>query len=172
MKACLTISGNASSTITTGGSDPKKISLEIERMRTIFSWKISWVVFFLLFAGMLFLHHSPAAAETVGVKVVEKEGVGQYLADGSGMTLYTFAADGAGVSNCIDDCIVNWPPFYVDPAAVVEGCEASDFGSITRDDGIEQTTYKGMPLYYFFNDMNPGDTNGDGVNGVWYVAVP
>ena len=35
-----------------------------------------------------------------------------------------------------------------------------------------QTTYKGWPLYYFANDATAGDTLGDKVNDVWYIAKP
>ena len=43
---------------------------------------------------------------------------------------------------------------------------------ISRDDGREQVTYNGLPLYYFANDKAPGDTKGQGVGGVWFVAAP
>ncbi len=28
----------------------------------------------------------------------------------------------------------------------------------------------GRPLYYYSNDVKPGDTNGEGFNNLWYVA--
>ena len=46
------------------------------------------------------------------------------------------------------------------------------FGSITREDGAQQTTFKGWPLYLFASDTAPGDVNGDGSGGVWFVAKP
>ena len=52
------------------------------------------------------------------------------------------------------------------------GVKADDFGVITRDDGKKQSTFKGMPLYYFFKDKKAGDTFGQGVNNVWYVVAP
>jgi len=109
---------------------------------------------------------------TVGVKIMEKETVGKYLADGRGITLYSFAKDEKNMSNCIEGCAVNWPPFYADPAAVVEGCEASDFATITRSDGRQQTTYQGKPLYYFKNDKYPGDTFGHGLGDAWFLITP
>jgi predicted lipoprotein with Yx(FWY)xxD motif len=49
---------------------------------------------------------------------------------------------------------------------------AGDFGTITREDGKKQTTYKGMPLYYFAGDKKAGDVTGQGMGKVWYVANP
>ena len=52
-------------------------------------------------------------------------------------------------------------------------CQPSgDFGIITREGGYRQWTYKGKPLYLFSGDVNPGDNNGNGVNGVWKIATP
>ena len=112
------------------------------------------------------------ADEMVGIKVMRKELVGNFLADGNGMTLYYFSKDEKKMSNCIEGCAVNWPPFYVDPSAVVEGYESSDFATITRTDGKQQTTYKGMPLYYFKNDKYPGDIYGHGIGDVWFLVTP
>jgi predicted lipoprotein with Yx(FWY)xxD motif len=147
--------------------------MEINRMHYYVSKKIAFLVSSVLMA-VLVLSGQPmlSAEEAVGVKVAEKAEIGQYLTDGTGMTLYRFANDEAGVSTCTGECLVKWPPFYVDPDAVIEGIDAGDFGVITRDDGSEQTTYKGMPLYYFFGDTNPGDTKGHGVKDVWFAVSP
>ena len=56
--------------------------------------------------------------------------------------------------------------------AAKDGLKAADFGTITRADGQKQTTYKGMPLYYFGGDKAPGDTIGQGAKDVWYVVNP
>lgn len=44
--------------------------------------------------------------------------------------------------------------------------------TITRADGTTQVTYDGHPLYYYAADVQAGDTNGEGVGGVWHVAKP
>ena len=44
-------------------------------------------------------------------------------------------------------------------------------GTLTRDDGTVQVTYKGWPLYHLSGDTTPGDTNGQGMEGVWFLAV-
>jgi len=103
---------------------------------------------------------------------MQKERLGKFLAAGNGMTLYSYTKDEKNVSNCIEGCAFNWPPFYVDPSAVVEGCESSDFATIKRSDGRKQTTYKEMPLYRFINDKYPGDTLGQGIGEVWFIVTP
>jgi predicted lipoprotein with Yx(FWY)xxD motif len=49
---------------------------------------------------------------------------------------------------------------------------AGDYAVITREDGSKQWTYKGKPLYYWAKDSKRGDTDGDGVKGVWHTAKP
>ncbi len=88
------------------------------------------------------------------------------LTDSSGMTLYTFDKDTAGVSNCYDQCAANWPPMYADDGAADEG----EFTVVTRTDGTKMWAHEGMPLYLWVKDEKPGDTTGDGVGGVWHTA--
>ena len=38
-------------------------------------------------------------------------------------------------------------------------------------DGTIQVTYNGLPLYRFQGDKQPGDTNGQGVGGLWSVVT-
>lgn len=97
--------------------------------------------------------------------------VGEYLADDKGMTLYYFKNDVEGKSNCAGDCLANWPLVKADDYDVPEGYDKADFGKITREDnGEEQLTYKGFPLYYFVKDQAKGDVNGEGVKDVWFVV--
>src|SRR5262249_45434640 len=64
-------------------------------------------------------------------------------------------------------CVYFWPIFHA-ANNVVQGIDPNDVGEITRTDGLKQTTYKGWPLYYFVNDPNPGDINGEAIAG-WFV---
>lgn len=124
-----------------------------------------------LLAGLL-LTGTIALAEHHAVKVAKKEGVGSFLVDTKGMTLYYFKKDTPGKSACEGDCVTRWPLYFREAVAVKDGLKAEDFGTITRADGQKQTTYKGMPLYYFAGDKAPGDTTGQGVRDVWYVVTP
>lgn len=45
-------------------------------------------------------------------------------------------------------------------------------GVISRADGTSQITYNGWPLYYWVKDAKPGDTTGQNVGNVWFVADP
>jgi predicted lipoprotein with Yx(FWY)xxD motif len=117
---------------------------------------------------------TPAASPVAGaaaLAVAETAELGEFLTDAEGMTLYIFSNDvpDSGASVCNDDCAVNWPPFYAEDATLPEGVPG-ELTTITRDDGTEQTAYNGMPLYYWVEDQAPGDTTGQGVGDVWWVA--
>jgi predicted lipoprotein with Yx(FWY)xxD motif len=99
--------------------------------------------------------------------------LGDILVDGDGRTLYAFTKDKDGESSCYGDCAVTWPALTVqgDPAAG-DGVESSLLATAERKDGSAQVTYKGMPLYYFSGDQQPGDANGQGVGGSWFTVAP
>jgi predicted lipoprotein with Yx(FWY)xxD motif len=97
-----------------------------------------------------------------------------YFVGPNGMTLYTFDKDTAGTSNCqADPCLTNWPALTVASAGEITvgtGLTAADFGTVARSDGASQVAFKEIPLYYFAGDQAAGDTNGDGVGGIWHLA--
>ncbi|MFD2515593.1 hypothetical protein ACFSRY_17095 [Pontibacter locisalis] len=104
------------------------------------------------------------------------EGLGTYLTDASGRSLYMFKADSAMNSNCYDACAQAWPPYMAqgNPAAG-EGVDASMIGTIQRKDGGMQVTYNGWPLYYYVKDAGAGQTTGQDVMGFgaeWYLVTP
>ena len=94
--------------------------------------------------------------------------LGLVLVDSAGMTLYTFDDDTPGKSNCNGLCAVNWPPLKADADAQPSG----DLTVVVRDDGSRQWAIRGMPLYGWVRDEQPGDTSGEGVFDVWHVARP
>ncbi|MEH7331556.1 hypothetical protein V7161_02840 [Neobacillus drentensis] len=105
------------------------------------------------------------------LQLLEDAKIGKYLADAKGMTLYYFTKDQAGKSNCSGQCLENWPAFSAKDFKVPEGFNPSDFGTIKREDnGAEQVTYKGYPLYYWIKDKAKGDVTGQGVGNVWYIV--
>lgn len=92
------------------------------------------------------------------------------LTDSAGLTLYIFDNDATvpGKSACIGSCLNSWIPLYAEPDAKSVG----DYAFITREDGKKQWTYKGKPLYRWYNDKRPGDMDGDGLRRAWHVAKP
>jgi predicted lipoprotein with Yx(FWY)xxD motif len=120
----------------------------------------------------LWVGQALAQAVTPPIQVRYDAQLGHLLTDARGMTLYVFSRDEAGVSNCAGDCAVRWPPALVASDAVPTSPLAlpGTFGTTTRADGTLQLTYDGWPLYGWVNDAAPGDTTGQAVGGVWWVA--
>ncbi|MFL7838702.1 MAG: YceI family protein [Candidatus Promineifilaceae bacterium] len=120
----------------------------------------------------------PAQAEagdtSTMLMLAENDQLGAFLTDSAGMTLYTFANDEPGISNCYDRCATAWPPLLVEEGETVsaESAVSGELGTTERDDGTVQVTYDGWPLYYWVNDEAPGDTTGQNVRNVWAVAWP
>ncbi len=113
----------------------------------------------------------PEPAES-SVKLADDGTFGQILTDADGMSLYFFSLDTKDTSECLNGCLNAWPIFYREDIIVDAGLDVADFATIDRSDGEKQTTYKGWPLYYFAGDNAVGDTAGDKVNDVWYIAKP
>ncbi|MDB5615697.1 MAG: hypothetical protein JWQ22_3350 [Devosia sp.] len=121
-------------------------------------------------AALAFLVAPAVAEDYLGgaVKTVDIGGK-EVFTDAKGMTLYIFDKDtkGDGKSVCNGECAVKWPPLMAAADAKDEG----EFTVVTRDDGSKMWAHEGMPLYYWYEDMAAGDVKGDGVGGVWHLAV-
>ena len=115
---------------------------------------------------------APALAMDHEVTTMQKDGVGTYLTDAKGMTLYWFSKDSPGKSACSGHCVGNWPVYFREKVKAGTGLHDADFGTITRGDGKKQTTFRGYPLYYWAGDKAKGDTNGQGMMGAWHVIDP
>jgi predicted lipoprotein with Yx(FWY)xxD motif len=119
---------------------------------------------------------TPAPApesEPAGSVVAGQTALGRALTDPGGRTLYAFTKDTDGRSSCYGDCPATWPALTVEGSvAAGEGVEADLLATATRRDGTTQVTYKGMPLYYYAGDTQPGDVNGQGIGGVWFAVTP
>jgi predicted lipoprotein with Yx(FWY)xxD motif len=98
---------------------------------------------------------------------------GEILVDSEGMTLYMFTVDEPNQSNCDEGCLQVWPPLLAEGEVDAgDGVDPTLIGTGTMLDGRSIVTYNEMPLYYWAGDTQPGDTNGQGVNNVWFVVSP
>jgi predicted lipoprotein with Yx(FWY)xxD motif len=104
------------------------------------------------------------------VLIAHTTDLGLYLTDTAGKTLYYFTKDTAGTSACTGSCLATWPAFSADPVTAPSVLKPSDFSAVSRADGTKQTAFMGRPLYSYSGDAKPGDVNGQGFGGFWYVA--
>jgi predicted lipoprotein with Yx(FWY)xxD motif len=117
---------------------------------------------------------SEAGAGAVKLSASNIDGLGAAIVDQNGMTLYLFQKDTkkAKTSACNGDCAKTWPPVLSNGKVELQGINSKLLGSIKRSDGTEQVTIGGWPVYTFSKDTKPGDANGNGVNGTWFVIEP
>jgi predicted lipoprotein with Yx(FWY)xxD motif len=112
---------------------------------------------------------APAPAAT-NVKTAATS-LGTILVDANGMTLYGFTKDEAGTPTCNDACARAWPPSLLQGAPTAgAGIDPASVVAVPRADGSQQLKVGKWPLYLFSGDAAPGDVNGQGSGGVWFVV--
>ncbi len=107
-------------------------------------------------------------AKDYSVMIANKENT-TYLVDPYGKSLYYYTPDSPGVSTCSGGCLKAWPAFSAEAGIYPSALSSGDFDKVT---GKDQTTYKGMPLYYYAGDKARGDMKGQGYGGIWYIVNP
>lgn len=97
--------------------------------------------------------------------------LGDILVGPDGMTLYMFDQDTEGdmASTCSGGCADVWPPLTVDETPSSGDGVSASLETFEREDGSTQVMAGGWPLYYYAQDSEPGDANGQGVNDIWWV---
>lgn len=135
-------------------------------------------------AASISISASPSASPSVSSTVDTREAItklstaqtplGEIIVDENGMTVYVFTKDqkDSGKSECSGECIKNWPPVIAEETPDAEGDVNASIGTIDLENGTKQVTVNGMPIYYWANDTEKGDVNGQGINQSWYVISP
>lgn len=103
-----------------------------------------------------------ASSSTLGATV---------LTNSAGMTLYALSGEHDGKFICVSSaCVAIWHPLS---ASGTPGGSVGSLGTVKRPDGAEQVTYKGMPLYTFAQDQQPGEAKGEGIKdvGTWRAVT-
>jgi predicted lipoprotein with Yx(FWY)xxD motif len=93
------------------------------------------------------------------------------LTTSQGRTLYYRTTDTASASTCTGGCTSTWPPLLTSGSPVAASSLPGTLNSLSDANGT-QVTYNGHLLYTYAGDSKPGDTNGEGIGGVWFVATP
>jgi len=114
--------------------------------------------------------NDPMKSQLRGAKTFD---LGLLLVDGTGYTIYRYDRDSTNPSrsNCNDACAAKWIPVKAGGPAPID-VDQSLIGQITRDDGTQQATLAGWPLYHFTGDSEPADTSGQGADQAWYPIAP
>jgi predicted lipoprotein with Yx(FWY)xxD motif len=116
------------------------------------------------------------AAPAITLRTDSVANLGKYVTDANGRSLYVFMKDTKNTSTCVDACAAAWPPLGASTGASTDpSVKPAMVSVITRSDNKNQTTYNGMPVYYYEDDKKPGDIEGQGKNefgGLWYVVSP
>lgn len=110
------------------------------------------------------------------VAIAHSETLGDYLTDNKGVTLYVFGDDKSIDSSCNDDCAQKWPPFLYDNRDLTDTTDPllKNLNVGKRSDTTNETyqyAWGNKPLYYYQGDINPGDTNGNGIDMIWSVVI-
>jgi len=94
------------------------------------------------------------------------------LTNASGMTLYYFKPDTATTSACTDGCATTWPPLLMTGSGTPTSATtlSGTLTAVSSGNG-NQVEYNGHLLYTYSGDTAPGQTNGEGLFGKWFVAT-
>ncbi|HEY7419667.1 MAG TPA: hypothetical protein VH593_31090 [Ktedonobacteraceae bacterium] len=94
------------------------------------------------------------------------------LTDSKGMTLYYFQPDTATTTACSGGCASAWPPLLSSSSSAPSSASSLP-GTLTvqSDANGNQVEYNHHLLYTYSGDTASGQTNGEGINGKWFVAT-
>ncbi|GAA1553706.1 hypothetical protein GCM10009789_04000 [Kribbella sancticallisti] len=99
------------------------------------------------------------AGGTGSVAVKNVDGVGMALVDSAGKTLYFADQEADGSIHCTAACLDFWFPAGAEGAA---GGAVAGLSTVHRpDNGQDQLTFQGKPLYTFKLDTGPGQHEGN-----------
>ena len=100
-----------------------------------------------------------------------KTRLGRILVNGQGRTLYLYMKDRGTKSACSRRCAQVWPPATVSGAPTAgPGVAAAKLTTARGAGNRRQLVYNGHPLYTLTADVRPGQINGEGFLGTWYVV--
>jgi len=116
---------------------------------------------------------SPTPSATAQLATAESR-YGRILVDSSGRTLYLFDIERDPTPRCYDACAVSWPPLLATTSSTSDPRLNQTLIAVSqRNNGSQQLTYNGHPLYHYVGDHDPGEIKCQAViefGGGWYVV--
>jgi predicted lipoprotein with Yx(FWY)xxD motif len=113
---------------------------------------------------------SPVSNGATTVNSTNDAKLGTILVDSDGMTLYLNTQDTPTTSSCTGGCAATWPALTATGSTKAgSGVSSAQLG-VAMIGSTDQVTYYGHPLYTYSGDTAAGDTNGQGVGGIWYAV--
>jgi predicted lipoprotein with Yx(FWY)xxD motif len=95
------------------------------------------------------------------------------LVTSQGMSLYYFTPDTASKTVCTGSCATSWPPLlFTGSGNPTASTKLPGELEVYSNANGSQVIYNDHPLYTFSGDTTPGQINGNGVGGKWFVATP
>lgn len=112
---------------------------------------------------------APTASWTVATRTIAP--VGAVLTASNGRTLYYLSTETSTSIRCTGGCTSTWTPYVVAKAASPTKAAAvhGTLSTTTRPNGATQVTFDGHPVYLYAGDSRPGQANGQGADGTWFV---
>lgn len=139
---------------------------KVGEMKSSLTQRLSFAMVLLVAIGV------GSAASASGADLgVASTSLGKVIVDSKGMTAYFYQPDvpNSGVSSCTGGCLSNWPAIT---AATATPSVTGITAKVTVISGTNQLVINGRPIYTFVGDQKPGDTNGQGIEGIWYAVSP
>ena len=116
---------------------------------------------------------APPPASPVGTAAISVGGrVEPVLITAAGRTLYYFTADTPTAVACTGSCLTLWPPLLTTATSLLAPSGVPGALTVLRGANGAQVEYQGHPLYTYAGDTGPGQANGEGQLGQWFVATP
>lgn len=119
---------------------------------------------------------TPTTASTFTVRTAQATVNGKtttILTDAQGRTLYYFTPDTASKTVCTGTCAQTWPPLlFTGTGKPTSSTPLPGELEVYKNANGNQVIYNDHPLYTYSGDTAPGQTNGEGLFGKWFVATP
>ena len=96
--------------------------------------------------------------------------LGKIMVDAQGRTLYAFTNDKDGTSTCTGACAKAWAAASITGDPIAGDGVTAMLTTVDNPAGGKMLKAGKWPLYRFAGDAAPGDTNGQGSGGVWFVV--